>query len=226
MTLQQANKQIEIHKEVAHLHNKQDQLGDKQDILQSMLMKESSVFQSPAPTSSLSRTPSNIHPSMSWPGFSPPQFPTKPLAVRASSCPPALILTQLPKYDDEFASLLCDSYMSELLGVMGDCLLSGAVLSCSVKASQEVQTPATQPSASDIQLSTLRTSGRCPPQWTNVDKLLTSVEEPSHSRQVSGVAHNRKIVKKSAAQVVQKQPEDCFVSNVKHARHSYFGSAV
>ena len=44
MTLQQANKQIEILKEVAHLHNKQDQLADKQDILQSMMMKESSVF--------------------------------------------------------------------------------------------------------------------------------------------------------------------------------------
>ena len=44
MTLQQTNKQIEIHKDVAHLHHKQDQLADKQDILQSMLMKESAVF--------------------------------------------------------------------------------------------------------------------------------------------------------------------------------------
>ena len=125
MTLQQANKQIEIHKEVAHLHNKQDQLADKQDTLQSMLMKESGVFQSPpvmSPTSSLSRTPSNIHPSMSWPGFSPPQFSTKSPAVRTSSCPPALILTQLPKYDNEFASLLSDSCISELLGVMDDLL--------------------------------------------------------------------------------------------------------
>ena len=79
MTLQQANTQIEIHKEFAHLHNKQDQLANKQDILQSMLMKESSVFRTPlmmSPASSLSQTPSNTHPSMPWPGFSPPQFPT------------------------------------------------------------------------------------------------------------------------------------------------------
>ena len=78
MTLQQANK---IHKEVAHLRNKQDQLADKQDILQSMLMKVSGVFRSSpvmSSASSLLQTPSNICPSMSWPGFSPPQFPTKP----------------------------------------------------------------------------------------------------------------------------------------------------
>ena len=57
------------------------------------------------------------------------------------------------------------------------------------------------------------------------------VEEPSHSGQVSGVAHNRKIVKKSVPQVVQKHPEDCSISNVgtfaiKLARRSFFGSEV
>ena len=143
MTLRQANKQIEIHKEVAHLHDTQDQLADKQDILQSMLMKEFGVFQSSpvmSPTSSLSQPPSNIHPSMLWPGFSPPQFSTKPPAVRTSSCPPALMLSQLPKYDDVFASLLSDSYTSELSGVIDDCLLSGAVESCSVMASRGTET--------------------------------------------------------------------------------------
>ena len=131
MTLQQANK---IYKEVSHLRNKQDQLADKQDILQSMLMKESGVFRSPpvmSPASSVSRTPSNIRPSMLWPG-SPqfptpqlltPQFPTKPPAIRASSCPPAPLMTQLPEYDDELASMLSDSYISELSGVMDDCLV-------------------------------------------------------------------------------------------------------
>ena len=152
MTLQQGNK---IHKEVAHLRNKQDQLADKQDILQSMLMKESGVFRSPpvmSPASSVSRTPSNIRPSMLWPGspqfptpqlLTPqlltPQFPTKPPAIRASSCPPAPLLTQLPEYDDELASMLSDSYISELSGVMDDCLLSGAVESSSVMAPQEAQ---------------------------------------------------------------------------------------
>ena len=136
---------------------------------------------------------------MLWPGFSPPHFPTKLPAVRTSSCPPVLILTQLPKHDDEFASLMSDSYISELLGVMDDCLLSGAE-SSSVMAPQEAQRQSSLPSA-------------------------------SHSGQVSGVAHNRKIVKKSVAQVVKKHPEDCSVTNagtlaVKLARHSFFGNEV
>ena len=103
--------------------------------------------------------------------------------------------------------LLSDSYniISELLGVMDDCLLSGTVDSCSVMASQEVQRqsllPSTsQPSASntqlsvsDTQLSALLAGGGCPPQLTNVDELpqprqagdssipqLTNIEEPSH----------------------------------------------
>ena len=157
-----------------------------------------------SPASSLSQTTSNIHPSMSWPGFSPPQFPTKPPAVRASSCPPALILTQLPEYDGELASLLSDSYISELSGVMDDYLFSGAVESSSVMASQEVQRQsllpsASQPSASDTQLSALLAGGGCPPELTNVDELpqpgqagnssppqLTNIEEPSHSGQVCG----------------------------------------
>ena len=208
MTLQQANK---IHKEVPHLHNTQDQLADKQDILQSMLMKESGVFRSPpvmSPACSVSRTPSNTRPSMLWPGFSPPQFPTpqfptKPPAIRASSCPPAPILTQLPECDDELASMLSDSYVSELSGVMDDCLLSGAVESSSVMAPQEVQrqsllTSASQPSASDTQLSALLAGGGCPPELANIDKLphpqqgggcppqLTNVDELPHPQQVGG----------------------------------------
>ena len=130
---------IEIHKEVAHLHNKQDQLADKQDILQSMLMKEFGVFRTPpvmSPASSLSQTPSNIRPSLPWPGFSPPQFPTlqfptKSPGIRASNCPPVPIVTQLSEYDDELTSILSDSYISELSGVMDDSLLSGAVESSS-----------------------------------------------------------------------------------------------
>ena len=304
MTLQQANK---IHKEVAHLRNKQDQLADKQDILQSMLMKESGVFRSPpvmSPASSVSRTPSNTRPSMLWPGFSPPQFPTpqlltpqfptKPPAIRASSCPPAPLLTQLPEYDDELTSMLSDSYISELSGVMDDCLLSGAVESSSVMAPQEAQRQsllpsasqpsASQPSASDTQFSALLAGGGCPPQLTNIDELLhpgqsgdgsppqltnvdellhsgqvgggcppqlTDIDEPSHSGQVGGgctpqltnvdepscsgqvssVTHNRNVVKKSAAQVVQEHPELCSVANVgtlavKLARHSFFGDDV
>ena len=205
MTLQQANK---IHKEIAHLRNKQDQLADKQDILQSTLMKESGVFRSPpvmSPASSLSRTPSNVGPSMLWPGFSPPQFPTKPPAIRASSCPPASILTQAPEYDDELTSVLSDSYISELSDVMDDCLLSGAVESSSFMAPQEEQRQslllpsASQTSASDTQLSALLAGGGCPPQLTNIDELphsgqvgggcppqLTNIYEPSHSGQVGG----------------------------------------
>ena len=197
MTLQQAKKLTEIDKKVGHLHNKQDQLADKQDILQSMLMKESSAFQSPpvmSPASSVSRKPSNIRPSMLSPGFSPPQFPTpqlltppfptKPPAVRASSCPPAPILTQLPEYDDELASMLSDSYISELSGVMDDCLLSGTVESSSVMAPQEGQrqsllTSASQPSASHTQLSALLAGGGCPPELANTDEL-------PHPRQVGG----------------------------------------
>ena len=109
------------------------------------------------------------------------------------------------------------------------CLLSGTVESFSVMAPQEAQRQsllpsASQPSASDTQLSALLAGGGCPPQLTNVD-------EPSHLGQLSGVAHNRKIVKKSAAQVVQKHPEDCSVSNVgtlavKLAQHSFFGNEV
>ena len=140
MILQQTNKQIEIHKEVAHLYSKQDQLADKQDILQSMLMKESGIFRTlpvMSPASSLSRTPSNIRPSMPWPGFSPPQFPTpqfltsqfptKCPGIRASSCLPVPMVTQLSEYDDELTSILSDSYISELSGVMDDSLLSGTV---------------------------------------------------------------------------------------------------
>ena len=44
--------QIEIHKEVAHLLNKQNQLPDKQDILQSLLMKESGILISNPPVMS------------------------------------------------------------------------------------------------------------------------------------------------------------------------------
>ena len=208
MTLQQANK---IPKEVAHLRNKQDQLADEQDILQSMLMKESGVFRSPpvmSPALSVSRTPSSTHPSILWPGFSPPQFPTpqfptKPPAIRASSCPPAPILTQLPEYDDELASMLSDNYVSELSDVMDDCLLSGAVESSSVMALQEGQgqsllTSASQPSASDTQLSALLAGGGCSPELANIDKLpppevgggcppqLTSVDELPHPAQVGG----------------------------------------
>ena len=322
MTLQQANKQTEIHKEVAHLHNKQDQLADKQDILQSMLMKESGVFRTPpvmSPASSLSRTPSNIRPSMPWPGFSPPQFPTpqfltpqfptKCPGIRASSCPPVPMVTQLSEYDDELTSILSDSYISELSGVMDDSLLSGAVESSSVVAPQEtlrqsLLPSASQPSVSDTQLSALPAGGGCPPQLTNIDEhqhprqagggcppqltnidehqqpgqagggcppqltnvnepsysgqvsggdplLLTNVDEPSYSRQVGGglpprltntdepshsgqvgdVAHNRKILKRSAAQVVQDHPELCSVANVgtlavKLARYSFFGDDV
>ena len=101
---------------------------------------------------------------MSQPRFSPPQFPSKLPAIRASSCPPAVILTQLPEYDDELASILSDSYISELSGVMDDCLLSGIVESSSVMASQEVQRQsllpsASQPSASDTELSALLAGG-------------------------------------------------------------------
>ena len=201
MTLQQANK---IHKEVAHLRNKQDQLADKQDILQSMLMKESGVFRSPpvmSPACSVSRTPSNTRPSMLWPGS--PQFPTKPPAIRASSCPPAPLLTQLPEYDDELASMLSDSYISELSGVMDDCLLSGAVESSSVMAPQEAQrqsllTSASQPSASDTQLSALLAGGGCPPKLANIDELphpqqgggcppeLANIDELPHPQQGGG----------------------------------------
>ena len=98
------------------------------------------------------------------------------LSGQVAGCPPAPILTQLPEYDDELASLLSDSYISELSGVTDDCLLSGAVESSSVMAPQEAQRqsllPSTsQPSASDAQLSALLAGGGCPPQLTNTDVL-------------------------------------------------------
>ena len=74
--------------------------------------------------------------------------------------------------------------------------------------------------------------GRNPPQATDAD-------EPSHSRQqansidsvdkyMSGATHKRKILNKSAAQVIEDCPEVCFVVNVgtlavKLGWHSYFG---
>ena len=118
---------------------------------------------------------------------------------------------------------------------MDDSLFSGVIESSSVMAPQEtlrqsLLPSASQRSASDAQLFMLLSGSRCPPQLTNVDKLphpgqagdgsppqLTNVDEPSHSRQESSVAHNRKILKKSAAQVVQEHRS---VANVG----SYFGS--
>ena len=47
------------------------------------------------------------------------------------------MVTQLSEYDDELTSILSDSYISELSGVMDDSLLSGAVESSSVVAPQE-----------------------------------------------------------------------------------------
>ena len=69
--------------------------------------------------------------------------------------------------------------------------------------------------------------GGLPPQLTNSG----NTDEPSHSGQVGDVAHNRKILKRSAAQVVQDHPELCSVANVgtlavKLARYSFFGDDV
>ena len=69
--------------------------------------------------------------------------------------------------------------------------------------------------------------GGCPPQLTSVDEpsysgqvsggcppQLTNTDETSHSGQAGGVSHNRKIMKRSAAQVIQDYPELCSVANV------------
>ena len=76
---------------------------------------------------------------MLWPEFPAPHFPTACSAIRASSCPSAPLLTQLPECDDKLANILSDSYLSELSDVMDDCLLSGAVEKISVMTLQ--QTP-------------------------------------------------------------------------------------
>lgn len=70
------------------------------------------------------------------------------------------MVTQLSEYDDELTSILSDSYISELSGVMDDSLLSGAVESSSVMAPQEtlrqsLLPSASQPSGSDTQLSSV-----------------------------------------------------------------------
>ena len=103
---------------------------------------------------------------------------------------------------------------------------------------------ASQPSASDTQLSALLAGGGCPPELANIDKLphtgqvgggcppqLTNVDDLPHPGQVSSVTHTRNIVKKSAARVIQDHPELCSVANVgtlavKLARHSFFGDEV
>ena len=57
------------------------------------------------------------------------------------------MVTQLSEYDDELTSILSDSYISELSGVMDDSLLSGAVESSSVVAPQETLRQSLLPSA-------------------------------------------------------------------------------
>ena len=200
----------QIQKGVAHVHNKQDQLADKQDILQSMVMKEIGVFRSPpvmSPASSLSRTPLGVRPTMLWPGFSPPQFPTpqfqmpqlptRPPAVRASSCPPVSSLVQLQ--DDELTSILSDSYVSELSGVADDCLHSVAMGISSIIAPQQTPRQSLLTPPSDTDLAALLAGSGCPPQATSIDEpswpgqvgsgcppqaTATSIDKPMHSGQV------------------------------------------
>ena len=208
--LQQHEQLRQIQKGVAHLHNKQDQLADKQDILQSMVMKEIGVFRSPpvmSPASSLSRTPLGVRPTMPWPGFSPPQFPTpqfqmpqlptRPPAIRASSCPPVSSLLQLQ--DDELTSILSDSYVSELSGVADDCLHSVAMGISSIIAPQQTPRQSLLTPPSDTDLAALLAGSGCPPQATSIDEpswpgqvgsgcppqaTATSIDKPMHSGQV------------------------------------------
>ena len=85
------------------------QLAGKQDILQSMLMKKFVYFEHHLRCVSCIFTVTNTfkHSSfnnVAWIFTTTTHFLTKSSAIRASSCPPAPLLTQLPKYDDELAS--------------------------------------------------------------------------------------------------------------------------
>ena len=97
--------------------------------------------------------------------FTTPNFLTFSSAVRASSCPPVPILTQLLDFD-KLASILSESYRSELSGVM-IWLLSGAVESFLVMTTQEILRQsllpsASQPSAPNTQLHVSALLGGCP----------------------------------------------------------------